>query len=186
MRRPPPPDVLSYEDLRAKADDFLDTWSPDTNCPVDVEHIADVQLGIDIVPVEGLQDDLEIDGLFSRAANTIAHELGHWYLHEEIHKATSFSSVDEWKEFYSAITERNRFFYEYQAYSFGGLILVQEEPLEARIDEAVRHGRSVGMDISLKDESHCEYVAERVGQYFDVSKDVVLKRGYYDDHWRYR
>ena len=205
-RRPPSPAYRSYDQLRSAADEFLKRYWPTGNVPVDVEHIVDVELRLDVVPVPYLLDDSEIDGLLSADRSTIwvdeaafsnprllyryrftlAHELGHWYLHRDLFEATDFKSVEEWKEFISQISEEDRSWYEWLAYAFGGLILVQEEPLGERIETARKRAAEGGFDLDLDIEAHCEYLAEHVGRRFDVSGRVILKRGYYDGYWTFR
>lgn len=204
--RPPSPACLSYDQLRSAADEFLKRFWPTGDVPVDVEHIVDVELRLDVVPVPYLLDHSEIDGLLAADRSTIwvdeaafsnprflyryrftlAHELGHWYLHREIFEAADFDSVGEWKEFISQISEEDRSWYEWQAYSFGGLILVQEEHLAEHIEAARKRAAAEGFDLDFDIEAHCEYVAEHVGRRFDVSGQVILKRGYYDGYWTFR
>ena len=59
----PTPAYLDYEEMREKADAFLVEHGREGRCPVDIEAIVDVALGIDIVPVSGLKSDHDIDGL---------------------------------------------------------------------------------------------------------------------------
>lgn len=202
MNLPSPP-VLSYDELRSAADQFLREYWPSRAVPIDVEHIADVRIGIDIVPVPFLLDDSDIDGLLAADRSTIwvdetallnrrfrnryrftlAHELGHWYLHGDLFAAAEFSSPEEWRGFLTRIPEEDRSWWEWQAYSFGGLILVQEEPLEEELHKAKENAASGGFDLELALEPHRQYVADFVASRFEVSPQVILKRGYYDDYW---
>lgn len=96
-------DVLSYEDIRGRVDEVLRRHWPSGGIPVDVEHIADVGLCLDIVAVQYLHSGYGIDGFLSsyrraiyvdsavqehsilyRYRFTIAHELGHYFLHERL------------------------------------------------------------------------------------------------------
>ena len=56
-----PREVLSYEQIRGRATEFLKQHHPSGTIPIPIEHIAEADLGIDIVPVPGLQDALVID-----------------------------------------------------------------------------------------------------------------------------
>lgn len=52
---PPPVPFITYEAMRQQADAFLRQHWPERNVPIDIEKIADVRLGLDIVEVEGLK-----------------------------------------------------------------------------------------------------------------------------------
>lgn len=56
-----PREVLSYQDLRRIAEGFLQQYHPSASIPVPIEEIAEAKLGIDIVPVPGLQETLRSD-----------------------------------------------------------------------------------------------------------------------------
>lgn len=203
---PPRPDYLSYDQVRQLADEFLRAHSDPELYPVDVEHIVDVVLGIDVVPVPDLLARFEVDGLLAadrseiwmddqiyrekyalyRRRFTLAHELGHWYLHRPLFESASFGSLDEWKDFLRSIPEPDYFWYEQQAYWFGGLILVQEEPLSVEFESAVRLAGEKGYELDLESEAHCAYVADHIGRRFDVSRHVIVRRGYYDGLWKLR
>jgi len=114
---------------------------------------------------------------------TLAHELGHLWLHRDLYDAADFSSIDEYKQFVASIRPDDYGWYEWQAYCFGGLILVPREPLAERIGEAVKMAIGRGHEPDLSTEGHRQYIAEWVGRRFEVSADVILKRGAYDGHW---
>jgi len=87
---------LSYEQIRARANDFLSQYNPSGIIPVPIEEIIEFALKINIVPIPGLQKALETDGFISsdfstisvdqfvleererRYRFTLAHEIGHW------------------------------------------------------------------------------------------------------------
>jgi hypothetical protein len=50
----PSPKVLSYDDLRGIVDNFRNRYWSSNTIPIDVEHIADVELGLDIIAVPHL------------------------------------------------------------------------------------------------------------------------------------
>ena len=54
--------IHSYEDLRKKADEFLRTYNPSGAIPVPIEEIVEFEFNINIVPVLGLQRQLEVEG----------------------------------------------------------------------------------------------------------------------------
>lgn len=201
MARIPPPEVFSYDDLRPRASTFLDRYWPSGEIPVDIEHIADVEFGIDLIPVTYLLDATDVDGFLAadgreiwvdewvfshrlhRYRFTIAHELAHVVLHERLVDALNFDSIDEWRDLQASISEEDRSWYEWQAYAFAGLVLVPPSALTEYIDRAVGMARSEGFEPDLAIEAHRTYLAEWVGRRFEVSGEVILRRGSYDDHW---
>lgn len=59
------PPILSYDDLRPRAGDFLRTHHPAGTIPVPIEEIIEFQLGMDIIPVSGLHDAFGVDGFIA-------------------------------------------------------------------------------------------------------------------------
>lgn len=198
----PVPEYVEYDYLREVADEFLGRhWGE--KIPVDIEHIVDVELGLDIVPVRHLYRGYGIDGYLSADRSaiyvdeaaydhtvlyhyrfTLAHEVAHLVLHRDLFDAAEFGSIEDWKRFLGEMPEWARSRYEWQGYNLGGLLLVQEEPLDRHISSAVEMARKKSFDeIDLREEAHRDYIAEYVGRRFDVSQDVILKRGAKDGHW---
>lgn len=214
----PAADYISDGELRRRADEFLEEYGQGADVyPVDIEDIVDVILGIDVIPVQHLNARYEIDGSLSvdrsaiyvdeqlypfnipggglaplsfRYRFTLAHELGHWYLHREIYEAAEeeIDSLADWHRVIAGMPDRDRSRFEYQAYTFGGLVLVQEEPLAREIDQAIQWARDEkGYEVDLQREEDCIYLAEHIGRKaFAVSRYVILKRGNYDGHWPFR
>jgi Zn-dependent peptidase ImmA (M78 family) len=181
----------------------LGKYWPSRKVPVDIEHIADVELGINIVPVPDLLAVAEVDGFLSadrkevyideavfrhrqlyRYRFTIAHELAHLHLHTDLCATAKFRSVQEWKDFQDSIPEEDRSWFEWQAYSFAGLILVPADPLARFIRQAIAKARAITFNIDLSVDAHRTYLAEWVGRRFEVSGEVILRRGQYDGHWQ--
>lgn len=121
---PPPPNILSYDDLREAAAAFSRRHWPQGTIPVD------------------------------------------------------------WYTFQDNIPEEDRRWYEWQANSFAGLVLVPPDALSTKVGEAVALLRGSGVaDPDLEEEATRSYLAEWVGRRFEVSADVILRRGKYDGHW---
>ncbi|MBS3918141.1 MAG: hypothetical protein KG012_04570 [Deltaproteobacteria bacterium] len=88
--------ILSYDDINKHAEDFL--WKHKRNeiFPVDIEAIAEFDLGLNIFPFPNLQVIFDIEGFISGDLNviyvdefiyyqrparyrfTLAHEIGHY------------------------------------------------------------------------------------------------------------
>ena len=186
--------VLSYEDLRTRADGFLAEFHPSGEIPVPIEQIIEFQLGLHITSLPGLKDLLDIDGFISgdlstitvdeyiynkvenRYRFTLAHEVGHFWLHRQLYEDADFDSIAGWKQFVTQIPEDKHNWLEYQAYSFGGLVLVPKEQLLSEIRSKVKLLDGTGVSLEEHWDLAWEYICSDVAKSFSVSKAVIEKR----------
>ncbi|MFH1259067.1 MAG: ImmA/IrrE family metallo-endopeptidase [Elusimicrobiota bacterium] len=96
---------IKYDpEIKTYVSKFLHEHNPSLKIPVPIEEIAEFDLGIDIIPIPGLMDVLNIDGFISsnlkelevdeyiysnrptRYRFTLAHEIGHIVMHVGILK----------------------------------------------------------------------------------------------------
>jgi len=186
--------IHSYEDLRKKADEFLRTYNPSGTIPVPIEEIVEFEFGINIVPVLGLQRQLEVEGFTSsdlkniyvdeyvytdylnRYRFTLAHEIGHIVLHRNLYDAHKFKSIDGWKEFINSMTEKEHGWLEYQGYAFAGLVLVPRESLSKHTGEWVKRIKAKGISLEKNWDFAWELITEHLGKEFQVSASVIEKR----------
>jgi hypothetical protein len=182
----------SYKDLRRKADEFLAKFNPTGAIPVPIEEIAEFSLELNIIPIPGLQDALEIAGFLAsdfrsitvdqfvmehrekRYRFTLAHELGHLWLHQGLFQGLKFRTIEEWKSFQKDVDAEDYGWLEYQAYSFGGLVLVPREPLASHRATCEQAVKNEGLDPNT--EAAQWYVVEMLTRIFNVSRDVIEKR----------
>ena len=64
---------------------------------------------------------------------TMAHELGHYFLHKDFYEANRISSVLQWKDLLASIDGPNLTAYEDQADEFAGRLLIPVEHLEIEL-----------------------------------------------------
>ena len=186
--------VFSYDEIRNHADHFLKQYHPCREIPIPIEEIAEFQMGLNIVPIPGLLRAFDVDGFTSsdlsniyvdefiysdrpgRYRFTLAHEVGHIFLHKEIYSKANFRNIKEWKDFINSISEKDHGWLEYQAYSFGGLVLVPREHLIKLTEFYVN--RIQEEDISLREnwDFAWDLIAARLAKDFEVSSDVIEKR----------
>ena len=199
---------MDYEDIRAEADAFLEEFWPERQVPVNVERIVDARTQVDIVSVPDMKAQADVTGFLShdmatiyvddRVADpnrgnlshyrfTLAHEIGHWYLHEHLYQAAGHADPEAMMPFIKSVPARDRSFYEWQARSFAGLVLLPRWALDDLLARAVQHAQDEGFEgLDLAVEAHRDYVAEWIGRRASVSAAVVLYRGGFDAHWRPR
>lgn len=186
--------IFSYEEIRNHADHFLKQYHPSMEIPIPIEEIAEFQMGLNIVPIPGLLRTFDVDGFTSndlfniyvdefiysdrpgRYRFTLAHEVGHIILHKEIYSKANFRNIKEWKDFVNSISEKDHRWLEYQAYSFGGLVLVPREHLIKLTEFYVN--RIQDEDISLREnwDFAWDLIAAQLAKDFEVSPEVIEKR----------
>ncbi len=184
----------SYEDLRKRADDFLRTHNPSGANPVPIEEIVEFKFGINIVPVLGLQRQLDVEGFTSsdlktiyvdeyvyteyinRYRFTLAHEIGHVVLHRHLYDKHKFKTINGWKEFINSMTEEEHGWLEYQGYAFAGLVLVPRESLVKHTAEWIKKIEGEGISLRRNWDFAWGLIAEHLGEQFQVSSGVIERR----------
>ena len=182
----------SYEQIRAQADAFLAKYNSNSAIPIPIEQIAEFEFKLNIIPIPGLQDSMEVCGFISsdfqsinvdqfvmerrekRYRFTLAHELGHLWLHQKIFQKFNFHSIADWKSFQKEIDAEDYGWIEYQAYAFGGLVLVPRAPLASHRSTCEQLIKKEGLDPTTEP-AQC-YVVEMLTRIFNVSREVIEKR----------
>jgi len=194
---------LPYDALRERADSFLNGYHPSREIPVPIEEIVEFRFGMDIVPEPGLHQHFDIDSYITadlseirvdesvyqsrpgRYRFSLAHELGHRLLHEDVFARLAFDSIAAWKQLVaSAIPEKQYGYLEFQASSFAGLVLVPRAELAAKYAEVCRIVEQHGLSLKEDSEVARELVADHIGGFFVVSPAVVRRRLEYDGMWQ--
>lgn len=191
---------LQNEEIAEYADRFL--REHDINViPVDIEGVIERRYKMDIIPTPGLRRYIEIDGFITSDASsiyvdddvyynftsryrfTLAHEIGHLYMHGDILAQYGIRSIDDWKEFVRTLDGRTHSKFEYQANCFAGLILVPTSDLSREFDmglEAIGSQIAEAKRARIPRSRYVPYiltrVAESICETFDVSSGVVSRR----------
>ena len=180
-----------HSDLWSQADKFRKQyWGEDI--PVDIELIAERDLDLLMIPVEGLMYKANTDAFISgdlkeivydpslpdvRIRFSVAHEVGHYILHRAIIQRLRPGSYDEWKEIQLKIPEALWGRAEYQAREFAGRVLVPPEQLRATIKDLETLINQAKESIpDLEEEAAREFVAGKLSKKFFVSAEVVKRR----------
>ena len=199
---------LKYSEVRDFADKFLARYHPSLDLPIPIEQIVEFQMDIDIFPMHGLAtdfdgDSLEVEGYTSlhrktitvdnwiylnrpyRYRFTLAHEVGHYFMHTAVYESEPFKNIDEWKDFIRNFPQSEYDKFEWQAYAFAGLILVPGAPLEKVIEQRLKEVVDKVKQQGLNPKNFSEYiwdtVCEIVGENFEVSSAVISKRVDFDN-----
>lgn len=187
---------LSAAKIREIADNIRNQFGDPENPPVDVLAIAEFDLNIKFKPVTGLKEGADIDALLlgdwktiivdhqqyldsryeNRMRYSVAHEIGHWALHEECYKALPRATVGEWMASIDAIPEDEYAWIEWQAYEFAGRFLVPLPRLTTEFESAVQTMEAhVGKSGPLE-EAQIDYLCKPIAKVFSVSDQVIKHR----------
>jgi len=184
---------ISKEEIWMKADAFREQHS-DGVPPIDIHAIIEFDLDLEIRPVAGLKEDSDIDALLlgerdaivvdereymddryqNRIRFSLAHEVGHFVLHESIFADVDYDTVDEWVKFVGNLPEREWRFLEGQAHEFAGRLLVPRPNLEAELEKAFNLLKTNGLSVSQLGAQG--YVAESMTSVFGTSGEVLKRR----------
>jgi Zn-dependent peptidase ImmA (M78 family) len=150
MLKPP---YLTKGDLAEKANEFrLKYVTPQNQIPLDIEYLIESVLKIKIDPRENLsrffrKNNLAIDAFLTydrstiiidydqfiqdqgRLKFTLAHELGHWYLHKKEYESINYKSEDDFIKVQKSIEPKFRNHFEIQANEFAAQLLVPKDIL---------------------------------------------------------
>jgi hypothetical protein len=187
---------MKDEDIWKEADAFRDKYAKGV-IPVGIEDIVEFDLGIEVRPLYGLRVELSTDSYLAQSRKVIfmdrqvydargipvryryslAHEVGHYVLHEQLSQTIAAVSIEDWKQIRLSIPPREYSALEYQAYEFAGRLLVPPDWLANEVD-LHRDGANQFLD-SYPDadfELALSTIARSIGQKAWVSADVIRKR----------
>jgi len=156
-----PPD-LSYDEVREYAEEFLDEYHSERSVSTPIEEIVEFDFEMEIIPIPGLKAEVGVDAFLAsdlesisvdedvmmhfkvRYRFSLAHELGHHWIHDDLHQSVNVRTVADWKAVQEEIGD-HYFFFEYQANSFAGLTLVPPAALKARFTRRVEEAKAKGL-----------------------------------------
>jgi hypothetical protein len=192
------PRFISPKEMSGIAEAFLKKFNPSNSIPVDIDFIAEKYFGIDIVPSPGLMHEAQVDALTSmdltqinidedkfklgsnRARFSIAHELGHIYLHKDYILSKKFSHEKDWREF--ILTDLHRDPMETQANMFAAHVLMPKSHMAAEFAKARESileplsTKEKKMALAAGDKALAAYVARSMAKVFDVSEVYAKNR----------
>jgi len=193
--------ILSYEDINKLAEDFLREHNRNEILPVDIEAIAEFDLGLNIFPFPNLQETFDIEGFISgdleviyvdefiyyqrptRYRFTLAHEIGHYVFHSDLIASFHPQSVADWGKFILATDGETYDWLEWQAYSFAAAVLVPRVSLKQNfhnelelLQPKIDFIRSKGLSAESSQDYIVNAIATKLIGIYDVSADVLNKR----------
>jgi len=185
---------LTYQQIKQKAQNFLNTYHPSLELPVPIEEIIEFEIGLNIYPFPNLYRTHRQNGFLSSDLTTImvdedqykyyipkyrftlAHELGHLVLHRKIYQRYTFSKIHEYIEWYKSISNWDVDMLEWQCDTFAGLILVPEETLISECKKTIgKYKKEIKKLISSNIEvwEIWSYLPNKIASVYDVNPPVV-------------
>jgi hypothetical protein len=195
-------DFLTNERLSEIASSFLREYHPDDTIPVPIEEIIELKLEMDIIPVPNLQRSFGVEGALAgdftgiyvddyvqsartnRYRFTLAHEVGHFFMHREhLGGFGPFDSIGQWIACLNGMNGKERDCMEYHGYAFAGYVLVPTHHLKtafsARMHEAERlieQAKGLGCSRNMYLQYAVSCMANLLAGTFEVSPEVMDKR----------
>lgn len=193
----PPRPVLTWQQIAATARSFSEKHNlAARDFPLDVEEVAEFDLGMEIRVVSGLLEEcgspaqigpgedrpiIAVDTDQYRHQTSfyrfsLAHEIGHFVLHHEWLKQVwrLIDSIEAWKQVIAARSESDYEWVEGQADEFASYLLAPEQVFEPFLGEQL--SRLVDLEDSLRSEDVLPYLANPVGVYFGMSSSAAQAR----------
>jgi Zn-dependent peptidase ImmA (M78 family) len=179
---------FNNQELKQRADEFrIKHWSEVV--PVDIEQIIESKLKMEIIPIPGLYKQCNADALISSDWKTIyvdndnyiddryynrlrfslAHEVGHYILHQELYSTFNIKSFED---FYNIIDQLSDEYgiIEGHANRFANFLLVPRQELEIEKDKVLQaHPEIKKLDIATVN----SYLAIPLSKIFRVSQEVI-------------
>lgn len=165
-----------------------------------IEEIADFDFGLDIVPFPDLRKNWEIDGFLgyerkaiyvdqfqmmnrlTRYRFTLAHEVGHLLLHEDLYKEANIVSLEDYLQFQQKLDSDLRDAYEFQAMNLAGRILLPQRPFMTACRSLLQEVRPKLPEVADWTVVG-ELIGRRVAPAFEVSDEVAGRRLFKDRLW---
>lgn len=184
----------SYDSLREEAAAFLAAHHPTGTVPVPIETIVEFKLGLEVVPVAGLQEEFEVEGFLAlgrqaifvdegimmdrlpRYRFTLAYEAGRYLLQEAI-CPKSITGIPEYVRWVQDLPDAIRETSKYESYDFGGLVLVPPHHLKREFERArAMVDEQMGRRHWQLDGYMWLGICREIAPAFEVSRDVIRKR----------
>lgn len=182
---------LSYEEIGRRADEFWKKYHPSGEIPVPIEEIVELQLGLDIITVPNMYVSYRINGylgadraaiyvdefqykmLHEKYRYTLAHEVGHFVLHEQVYSELTFTSLPGYWEYMN--TADPAFFArcEAQGDRFAEQLLVPEETLIWETEQVVARNIDSLRVISASGDTILPYITKEIARPFHVAPKVI-------------
>lgn len=193
---------IDHKDIEERADKLRREYSvcaDEKVCPIEV--ILDVDMGVNIIDLPGLRNSYDSDALLSpdcseiriddslsisRRRFTLAHELGHIKLHQDIYQSVQPTNRARYKDAVGNYLNEDEYAWlEYQADYYAGALLVPSELLaqefESTVNDVKEKRETVPAKIPAQEtyEVSVRYICNKIAPAFKVSPLCIDVRLHY-------
>ncbi len=200
------PPRLTWDFIRDKAEEFRNQYvQPSSKVPVPIIEIVETDLQIEVIPINGLLEKIDIDGFLikdlqsicidkkiyydvrqeNRLRFTFAHEVGHLILHKNEIQQCDFRTQEDWLHFREDFLEEDLNWFEQHTYEFAGRLLVPREKLENELDSLKNKIKSFRLKYADQNEDLIEAVSRIICPKFQVSHGVIQRRIRSERLWKF-
>lgn len=145
---------ISREEIFSTVENLRREYESLQTLPVDIESFLEFDLGLDIIPFTELRDRIGAEAMISqdytsiyvdsksymndnlqpRMKFSLAHEIGHYFLHKNFFSQQNVSNANEWIDFMMRI-QLQYVFLEHHANTFASFLLVPGKALHQAVEE---------------------------------------------------
>lgn len=169
--------------------------------PLDLITFVDLDLGLNLIPHDGLarrfgadaavladfsgfyvdrelfdQIDTSPEWKLNRLRFSLAHELGHWVLHQEVFLKAGLTTAEHFLDWLNSHNGR-KYELERDANEFAGRLLVPREILVENFDAVTRaFDQTMGRHAWIRDDSIRQKACERIAPRFGVHWQAISAR----------
>jgi len=183
---------IKPELIKQQAENFRAKYWDD-GLPVDMEKIIDVLLAINIIPIPNLEKICNTDALITsdwhslyidknlfederrqnRLRFSLAHEIGHYVLHQNFYACLVINSFQDFYDFIEKIPSDQYGYLETQANKFASYLLVPRQLLSQKFQEELDRVKKT-IDVSGFDKMLLKsYIANPLARGFGISEEAM-------------
>lgn len=182
---------LKYGHIRCVANKFLSEYHPSGDVPIPIEDIVELKLGLTIAPFPDLYTEINLSSFLTADRSIIfvdekqysayaekyrfslAHEVGHYILHDAYYEKLPFADVASYKTWRLSADREMVYRFEVQGNLFAELVLIPGPQLFEVSTQVVRAHQT---DLKGMKADAWPYLAKEVAERFDVSPQAMLIR----------
>jgi len=182
---------LTYRDVGRYVENFLNKFHQSLELPIPIEWIIESDLKLNIIPVNNLYrafnqsgflshdrmkifiDEYQYDNFIEKYRFTLAHEVGHFVMHESLYEGISFSTEQEYLDFFQSIPRKELYWLEKQCDWFAGQLLVPSSRLEKHCIDLLESKRSLFSESKYLSYEFWPYASNKLAPFFEVSPLVI-------------
>jgi Zn-dependent peptidase ImmA (M78 family) len=180
---------ISHVEIRERVEVFREQYLSCQEVPVDIETLIEIDLQLNVEPIDNLKQDFDIYALLLSDKKTIiidknlymhdnttglrfflAHELGHLILHNDLWVIFKFDDPYKWIEFYKNVDATQYGYLEGHANEFAGRLLVPYQELLRIVQDSIK---KIPDDLKMEIADIVPFLAPSLCKFFEVSDQIM-------------